>query len=378
MRVFKALVIDAYRELSAAKLFWLTLGLSALVVVMYGSIGFNAEGVTILFGMFEIENEYITDGSLWARGLYLGIYSNFLVTIWLAWVATILALISTCSIFPNFVCEGAIELTLSKPITRLRLFLMKYLVSMLFVMLQVSVFCFGIFLCVGLRLGEWNWMIFVGIPIVTLFYSYLFAVTVFVGMITKSGIAALLVTGVFWMTLFSVSLSEGILTTIVTGEEVQIERYQEGIEIQQAQLDEIISKSPEDFRIEQRQARIEKLNTDNEGAVEFLDKIKPWQSGIAWTLTLLPKTGQTIGLLERWLSTDDGFDIAAILRGDMRELEEIEEFEPTSHQALARETNRRMQDEYEGRSLWYIVGTSVLFECLVLGLASMIFCRRDF
>ena len=103
MRLFKALLLDAYRQLSAAKLFWLTLGLSVLVVVMYGSIGFNDEGVSILFGTINVESEYITAGSPWARGLYLGIYSGFLVTIWLAWIATILALISTCSIFPDFV-----------------------------------------------------------------------------------------------------------------------------------------------------------------------------------------------------------------------------------------------------------------------------------
>jgi ABC-type transport system involved in multi-copper enzyme maturation permease subunit len=249
---------------------------------------------------------------------------------------------------------------------------------MLFVMLQVSIFCLGIFLCVGLRLGEWNWMIFVAIPIVSLFYSYLFAVTVLVGMMTKSGIAALLVTGVFWMTLFSVSVSEGALTMTVTGIEVRMERYQEGIDKQQKQLEEIISKSPEDFRIEKREARIEKMKVDNEDSIEFLDKIKPWQTRISWMLTLLPKTSQTIGLLDRWLSSDDGFDLAAIMRGDMSELEEMEDFEPTSHQALRRESNRRLQDEYDGRSLWYVIGTSIIFEGLILGLASLIFCRRDF
>jgi len=378
MRLFKAMSIDAYRQLSAAKLFWLTLGLSGLVVILYGSIGFNNQGVTMLFGLFDVESEYITEGSVWARGLYLGIYSNFLVTIWLAWVATVLALISTCSIFPEFVSEGSIELSLSKPITRIRLFMMKYLLSMLFVMLQVSIFCLGIFLCVGLRLGEWNWMIFVAIPIVSLFYSYLFAVTVLVGMMTKSGIASLLVTGVFWMTLFSVSVSEGALTAIVTTEEVQLERYQEGIDKQQKQLEEIVSKSPEDFRIEKREARIEKMKVANKDSIEFLDKIKPWQTRISWTLTLLPKTSQTIGLLDRWLSSDDGFDLAAIIRGDMSELEEIEEFEPTSHKALHRESNRRLQDEYDERSLWYVIGTSIIFECVILGLASLIFCRKDF
>ena len=249
---------------------------------------------------------------------------------------------------------------------------------MLFVMLQVSIFCLGIFLCVGLRLGEWNWMIFVAIPIVSLFYSYLFAVTVLVGMMTKSGIASLLVTGVFWMTLFSVSVSEGALTAIVTTEEVQLERYQEGIDKQQKQLEEIVSKSPEDFRIEKREARIEKMKVANKDSIEFLDKIKPWQTRISWTLTLLPKTSQTIGLLDRWLSSDDGFDLAAIIRGDMSELEEIEEFEPTSHKALHRESNRRLQDEYDERSLWYVIGTSIIFECVILGLASLIFCRKDF
>jgi CHASE3 domain sensor protein len=197
-------------------------------------------------------------------------------------------------------------------------------------------------------------------------------------MMTKSGIAALLVTGVFWMTLFSVSVSEGTLTAIVTNEEVQLELYQEGIDKQQKQLEEIVSKSSEDFRIEKREARIEKMKADNEDSIEFLDKIKPWQTRISWMLTLLPKTSQTIGLLDRWLSSDDGFDLAAIMRGDMSELEEMEDFEPTSHQALHRESNRRLQDEYDGRSLWYVIGTSVIFEGLVLGLASLIFCRRDF
>ncbi len=378
MRLFKAMIIDAYRQLSAAKLFWLTLGLSILVVLLYGSIGFNDAGMTMLFGLFEVESEFITEGSPWARGLYLSIYSNFLITIWLSWVATVLALISTCSIFPDFVSEGSIELSLSKPISRIHIFAMKFFVSMLFVMLQVSIFCFGIFLCVGLRIGEWNWMIFIAIPIVTLFYSYLFSVTVFTGMITKSGIAALLVTGVFWMALFSVSLSEGALTAIVTGEEVQLELYRDGIEKQQIMLDEIIAKSPEDFRIKKKQERIDYLITANEDAQELLGKIRPWQTGISWALTLLPKTSQTIGLLDRWLSNEDGFDLAAIMRGDMTELEAMVEIDSTSHLALRRETNKRMQKEYDGRSLWYVVGTSIIFEGLVLGLASLIFCRRDF
>ena len=170
--VFRALLLDAYRQLSAAKLFWLTLGLSAIVVLVFGSIGLNDEGMSLFFGLTQIESEIVNAGSPWARGLYIGIYSSFLVTIWLGWIATVLALISTCTIFPEFVQGGSIELSISKPISRLHLFFMKYAVSLSFVVLQVLLFCGGIFLCVGLRIGEWNWGIFYAIPIITVFSFY--------------------------------------------------------------------------------------------------------------------------------------------------------------------------------------------------------------
>ncbi|MBC8421687.1 hypothetical protein H8D99_00975 [bacterium] len=87
---FKALLIDAYRQLSAAKLFWLTLGLSALVVILYGSIGFYDDGVSLFYGLWEIQSDELNANSPWARGLYIGIYSSFLVNIGLAWGAAIL------------------------------------------------------------------------------------------------------------------------------------------------------------------------------------------------------------------------------------------------------------------------------------------------
>ena len=98
--------------------------------------------------------------------MYVGIFSDFIVAVWLSWIAIILALISTCTIFPDFLAGGAIDLVLSKPIHRATMFGMKFVMSLLFVILQVLMFCTGIFLCIGLRLGEWNWMIFAAVPVV--------------------------------------------------------------------------------------------------------------------------------------------------------------------------------------------------------------------
>ena len=143
-------------------------------------------------------------------------------------------------------------------------------------------------------------------------------------------------------------------------------------------LDEIISKSPEDVRIASRQERIEEMKTDNKDSIELLETLKAWQKPICWILMVLPKTSQTIGLLDRWLSDDRGFDLSAIMRGDMEQLEIVEEIDPTNHEALQRETRRRVQEEYDDRPLWYVIGTSIIFEGLVLGLSSLIFCKQDF
>ncbi len=377
---FKALLIDAYRQLSAAKLFWVTVGISALVVVAFGSIGFNTEGISIGFGAYQIESEQLREGSPWARGLYIGIFSSLLVNIWLAWIATILALISTCSIFPEFVHSGSIELTISKPIGRLKLFFSKYLVSLLFVIMQVAIFCTCIFFCVGFRIGEWNPMIFAAIPVVATFFSYLFAICVLIGIVTRSGITALLITGVFWMLLWTIQTSETVLNRFVTQQIVDIERFDEGIITATEELDKIKSVSSEDIRISKLEKRIESFQDNSEEAAELLAELNMWHTPTSWVLALSPKTAQTIGLLDRWLSDPDGFDIAAIMSGDMREFEgeELEEFDPTTRGARERETMRRMRDDYENRPLFYVIGTSLLFEGFILGLASWYFCRKDF
>ena len=91
MTVFGAMLLDAYRELNSKKLFWITLFLSGFVVLSYGSIGFNEQGMSMMFGLKQIDSEYINSETPWARALYMGIFSDFVVTIWMTWVAVILA-----------------------------------------------------------------------------------------------------------------------------------------------------------------------------------------------------------------------------------------------------------------------------------------------
>jgi hypothetical protein len=182
------------------------------------------------------------------------------------------------------------------------------------------------------------------------------------------------------MMLWSIQTSEAVLHRFVIEQKVDIERFNEGIENSESELIKIQEVSAEDFRIPKLEKRIETFKEDLIESQEVLDTLTQWHTPTSWVLAISPKNSQTIGLLDRWLSDPDGFDIGAIMNGDMRafEGEEVEEFDRTTRGARDRETMRRMRKEYESNSLWYVVGTSLLFEGFILGIASLYFCRKDF
>ena len=127
---------------------------------------------------------------------------------WLSWLATILALISTAGIFPDLISSGVIDLFVSKPIGRLRLFVTEYAAGLLFVTLQVTIFSLGSFLVIGLRGGVWEPGLFVAVPVVVCFFSYLFSVCTLLGILTRSTVAALLLTLLFWLFVYGTGAAE--------------------------------------------------------------------------------------------------------------------------------------------------------------------------
>ncbi len=215
-----AILVDSYRLVLSRKLFWISLIISGVVVLAYASIGFDDTGWFFLFGMTHFEDDYIRAGSPWAVGLYLGIFSQFIVGFWLTWAATILALISTAPIFVDFMADGSIDLVLAKPLSRVKLFFVKYLGGLLFVLLQVGVFSLGVFLCVGWRIGQWNWSIFSAIPLVLVFFSYLYGFNVLMNVITRSSLASILMTILFWFMIYSVQQTESVLNVLKLQSEI--------------------------------------------------------------------------------------------------------------------------------------------------------------
>jgi len=382
-----ALFIDSYRELSAKKIFWLTMALSGLIVLMIAAVGFSEDGnMTLLW--------YETSIPLSGMGIekhvfYKVVFINLGFRFWLAWGAAILALASTAGVFPDFISGGAIDLALSKPIGRTRLLLTKYLASLLFVALQVTVFSLCAFLVIGVRGGAWEPAVFFAVPLVTLFYSYLYSVCALFGILTRSAITSLIVTGIFWFVVFVFGSTESMLLGFRTQAEVRAHAYETSIAALENR--EIAEENGEERSIDRirryrddtvAEMQLSQARANLESAQENADNLALYHNIAFGVKTILPKTSETLSVLEhRLLSMSD---VAGMFGGDVdaefdaMSLTDDGELDPEMREAQQHLATLEMEKELRSRSVWWALGTSLLFECAVLGIAAWRFGRRDF
>ncbi len=383
----KAIFIDAYRELNAKKLFWLTLGLNVLAVALFASLGINSEGFSFLHWTFDAQ--FMNTNFISKELFYKIQFTTWGVPIWLSWVTTILALISTAGIIPDMVSGGTIEPVLSKPIGRVRLFLTKYLTGLLFVGLQILVFSVGCMLVLGIRAGAWEFGLLLAVPIVLAFFSYLYSVCVFVGLVTRSTIAALLLTILFWVIIFIANTGDSVMLAQREGAILRVEDRQEAVEVQER----FATKRIEQFREQGKPVPGEGDEPLPSGAVDTMSAVNPtltkardrladaensvptwetWASRVFVLKTLLPKTQETIGLLERHLISNDELEKLNQMGGNNRAANENE---PAMADPRVPE---RVAKIMRSRTIGWVLGTSFAFEIILLGLSTIIFVRRDF
>ena len=372
-----ALLVDAYRQLNASALFWVALILSGLVVAALATIGIDADGINVLgLGLLDAPTSNMVPPATFYKALFTTVGVTLPFIAWLTVWGVVLALISTASIFPDLVAGGSIDLYLSKPIGRLRLFLTKYVTGLLFVALQVLVFCVGGFLMIGLRGGEWAPGVFLAVPLVLLFFSYLYAVSVLVGVWTGSALAAVLVTALVWLGLTGVQYTETGLLMIRTAAEVRAESAQAAAE----RFDDILeSQSRDDYDaaadttnpfLLQRDAALKNVGEAEASA----RRLANWHRLTYAAYAVLPKTTTTADLLERWVVDAAGMDpgddapaaTPALADADLEQVLE------------SPRTQDRIRAARNERSATWVIGTSLAFEAVLVALAAWLFVRRDY
>ena len=388
MRQTIAIFVDAYRELNHRRLFWITLVLSGLVVAAFAAIGNDEEGLTVLH--WSIPFPFLSTNFIPQADFYKFTFAQLGVGYWLAWIATIIGLVSTASIFPDFVDRGSIDLMLSKPIGRARLFFTKFLTGLMFAGMQVTVFTLASFLVIGLRGGDWEPWLFVAVPLVLIFYSYLFAVQAAIGLVTGSVIASVIGVFLFWFVVSLVQTGDGITLAWRVTNEITVERKISRIEDQESRIEkrstalvdlklaadggdsEAAGQIPElERELDSRRNRFKDSDEELAKEIETLELSRSTNDWFHIANTCLPKTSETIDLLEQVLE-----DQAGLVRPTPPADDTVRQFGEMVGRGEFEERYDAELDASHG-PVW-ILGTSLGFEAMVLGFAIWRFRRRDF
>jgi hypothetical protein len=122
-----------------------------------------------------------------------------------------LAVIITASFVPNMMNKGALDLLVSKPIGRIPLLVYKYIGGLTFMFLLTSLSVLGVYITLGVRTGMWAPNFLLAVPLLTLQFAILYAVSTLIGVLTRNALVAILVTLVAWFIFFAVGkVNDGI------------------------------------------------------------------------------------------------------------------------------------------------------------------------
>lgn len=361
-----AIFVDAYRELNARKLFWITLILSAVLVISFALVGVDSKGISIVAFHIDVPR---------AAFLYKYLFSLIIIGLWLTWVATVLALISTAGIFPDFISGGSVDLYLAKPIGRPRLFVTKYVAGLLFVTLQVAVVALGSFFVLGLRGHEWNPKLFLAIPIVVCFFSYLFGFCVLLGVKTRSTIAALLLTLLFWTLLAVLDRAEPSLLTFQNMYEAQAASQRERIDDADAALHRAERNPKQAGLLPALRDDSDSARKDAESTVHAARVLKNVHAVVYGIKTVTPKTTDTIELLDRYIFPNEKEARYAAGVDPDQSNDRMDPDDPRRDMVAGA---KKTIADLRARSPWWIIGTSLGFEAVAVGAAMWLFCRRDY
>jgi ABC-type transport system involved in multi-copper enzyme maturation permease subunit len=136
----------------------------------------------------------------------IGMIENVLVGYIGSTIAVLVSIVISAFFIPNMLRKGSVDLLLVKPISRVSLLLYKFVGGLTFIFLNTVVAVVGVWAALGLRSGVWAVSFLETILILTFFFAILYSVSTLFGVLTRSPIAAILLTVGVWAVFFIIGL----------------------------------------------------------------------------------------------------------------------------------------------------------------------------
>lgn len=128
-------------------------------------------------------------------------------------IAVLVSIVITAFFIPNMLRKGTVDLLLVRPIHRTTLLLYKFVGGLTFIFINTAVAVLGIWVALGLRSGVWAPTFLLTVLVLTFFFAILYSVSALFGVLTRSPIAAILLTCAAWFLLFIVGVLHNVFET---------------------------------------------------------------------------------------------------------------------------------------------------------------------
>ncbi|QJW96247.1 ABC transporter permease [Frigoriglobus tundricola] len=149
----------------------------------------------VLFGAFALNDAGPLGATLW-------LIEDVVINRFGGTFTLLVGMIITAFFIPNMLRKGSVDLLISKPINRAQLLVYKYIGGLTFMFLVTAFTVGGIWLVMAVRSGYWDPAFLFAIPILTLTFAILYAMSTLVAVFTRSAVAAMLMTVGFAFFLF--------------------------------------------------------------------------------------------------------------------------------------------------------------------------------
>lgn len=103
-----------------------------------------------------------------------------------------LSIFSASSFIPNMLEKGAVDLIISKPISRQQIILGKYLGGLLIVFINIAYLIVSIWLLIGFKFNIWELSFLYSIFTITFTFGSLYSLIILIGILTQSSMLAMM------------------------------------------------------------------------------------------------------------------------------------------------------------------------------------------
>lgn len=139
---------------------------------------------------------------------------NGAMSVILGVIGIMVAILVTAPMIPQTFEPGAIDLLLSKPVSRSLVFLTKFLGGCVFITLSTTFFLTGIWLIMGFRFHLWEYGILYCIPLFLFAFMIYYSVSALAGLIWRNSVVSVTCVVVFWLICFLLGTGNEVLGTV--------------------------------------------------------------------------------------------------------------------------------------------------------------------